>query len=158
MSEWRFCFNCGIGTQWMPKIGTTGYCSKCGIGDPVPKPPVEKLTWTEADMAIASGGTKHDSEKIRMELLSAHWVEGVGRVLTFGAKKYDAHNWRKGISFSRLLGAAFRHLYAILRGEDNDPETGLSHWLHLSCCCMFAYEMTLTRPDLDDRYKVEVKQ
>lgn len=64
-----------------------------------------------------------------------------------------AHNWRGGISYSRLIGAALRHLFAFMRGEDLDKESGLSHLLHLSCCIMFLYWMTVHRTDLDDRYK-----
>ena len=100
-----------------------------------------------------SEGIKHDSEKPRMDLLSSSWVEGVSDVLTFGARKYDAHNWRKGLARSRLLGACLRHVFAYLRGEDCDPETGLLHLYHASCCLMFASELHFTRPDLDDRYK-----
>jgi hypothetical protein len=93
-----------------------------------------------------------------MELLSHHFIEGVvSTVLAFGAKKYGEHNWRKGISQSRLIGAALRHTFAFLRGEDKDAESGLSHLYHAGCCLMFAAEMLHTRPDLDDRYKGEKK-
>lgn len=101
-----------------------------------------------------TGGTKNDSEKIRLELLSSSWLMGVGRVLTFGSKKYAAHNWRKGIALSRLLGACLRHVLAFLGGEDLDPETGLSHLYHASCGLMFASELYETMPkEVDDRYK-----
>lgn len=100
-----------------------------------------------------SEGNKHDQEKTRLDLLSASWIEGVGHVLAFGARKYSDNNWRKGIQHTRLLGAALRHTFAYLRGEDLDPETGHSHLLHASCSLMFAYELSQTRPDLDDRYK-----
>lgn len=99
------------------------------------------------------GGTKYDTGKARLELLSPLWLTGVARVLTFGAKKYDDHNWRKGFKQSRVLGAALRHIIAYIGGEDLDPETGLSHLYHASCCLMFASELRVTRPDLDDRYK-----
>jgi hypothetical protein len=99
-------------------------------------------------------GVKDDAEKNQLDLLSATWIEGVGKVLTFGARKYAAHNWRKGISRSRLLGAAFRHPFAYLRGEDCDAETGLLHLYHASCCLMFAAELHETRPDTDDRVRV----
>lgn len=101
-----------------------------------------------------SEGMKHDQEKVQLELLSATWLYGVGSVLSFGAKKYAAHNWRKGIQISRLLGATLRHVVAFLGGEDRDKESGLSHLYHASCCLMFASELHETRPDLDDRYKV----
>jgi len=100
---------------------------------------------------------KHDQDKPRMELLSPAWIEGVARVMAFGAKKYEDHNWRKGFKSSRVLGAALRHVFAYLGGEDLDPETGLSHLLHASCCLQFAYETQLVKPELDDRYKHEHK-
>jgi hypothetical protein len=98
-------------------------------------------------------GTKFDGEKVKLEYLSATWVTGVGKVLTFGAKKYEAHNWRKGIHLSRLLGACLRHVFAFMGGEDTDPETGLCHLYHASCCLMFASETHELRPEMDDRYK-----
>jgi hypothetical protein len=98
-------------------------------------------------------GLKYDTEKIPLELLDPVALEGLGKVLEFGKKKYAAHNWRGGISFSRLLGAALRHTFAIIRGEDNDPESGLPHVDHLGCCWMFLSNMMKTRPDLDDRWK-----
>ena len=100
-----------------------------------------------------STGLKFDLDKTRVELLDAEWLEGVGQVLTFGARKYAAHNWRGGISYSRLLGACMRHLFAILRGDDLDAESGLPHVYHASCCLMFLSWMMNHRKDLDDRYK-----
>lgn len=100
-----------------------------------------------------TGATKHDSGKPMMGLLSSLWLVGVAQVLTFGAKKYASHNWRKGINQSRLMDAALRHLASFNGGEDLDPETGLSHLLHASCCIMFAYELLQTHPQMDDRYK-----
>ena len=103
-------------------------------------------------MANATG-IKHDQDKPRVDLLDPLALEGLARVLGFGANKYAAHNWRGGISYLRLIGAALRHTFAILRGEDTDPESGLPHVDHLGCCWMFLSHMMKTRPDLDDRYK-----
>jgi len=101
-----------------------------------------------------TSGTKHDQHKIRMELLSPIALEKIAQVLTFGAQKYADHNWRKGIKWSRVLGAALRHLFAWARGEDKDPETGLSHLAHAGCCIMFLLEYELTHKNLDDRFVV----
>lgn len=95
-------------------------------------------------------GTKYDNDKVRMELLDAQALEGLAAVLTFGAKKYAAHNWRGGISNSRLLGALMRHTFAILRGEYIDPESGLPHIDHVGCCWMFLSNNMKNRPDLND--------
>lgn len=102
---------------------------------------------------ISTGGSKYDDEKPDMALLSSIALEEVAKVMTFGKKKYAAHNWRKGIVYSRLLAAALRHVFAFLRGEDKDPESGLSHLAHAMCCLMFCLEFTITKPSLDDRYK-----
>lgn len=102
-------------------------------------------------------GMKHDGEKPRVELLDALALEGIAAVLTFGAKKYAANNWRNGISNSRLMGALLRHGFAILRGERIDSESGLPHIDHLGCCWMFLSNNMKTRPDLDDLWKPEVK-
>ena len=98
-------------------------------------------------------GQKFDTDKPMVDLLDVEWLLGTAQVLTFGAKKYDKHNWRKGISYTRLLAAALRHLFAIMRGADVDEESGLKHVHHLSCCIMFLSYMMDHRPDLDDRWK-----
>lgn len=100
-------------------------------------------------------GLKYDSEKPRMDLLDADFLEEVAKVLTFGSRKYAAHNWRGGINHSRLIASAYRHLGAINRGEDIDDESGLPHAAHLGCCVMFLSSMMKTRPDLDDRWKAK---
>jgi hypothetical protein len=98
-------------------------------------------------------GVKHDQDKPRMELLDPLALEGLAAVLTFGAKKYAAHNWRGGIAYSRLTAALLRHVFAILRGEYIDPESGLPHIDHVGCCWMFLSNMMKTREDLNDLYK-----
>lgn len=102
--------------------------------------------------AIEPKGLKYDSEKPRMDLLDPSALEGLAEVLTFGAKKYAAHNWRGGIEYSRLIAAIYRHLNAINRGEDSDPESGLPHIDHLGCCWMFLSYFMKHRPDLDNRW------
>lgn len=107
------------------------------------------------DTKANKGGTKLDSEKADLSLLSSSAVFAIGRVMTFGKKKYSSHNWRKGIALSRLLAASLRHIFQFLAGEDKDPESGESHLAHAGCCIMMALELHETRPDLDDRYKGE---
>lgn len=98
-------------------------------------------------------GVKHDQEKPDMSLLSSVALRKVAEVMTFGKKKYSAHNWRGGIAYSRLIAACLRHITAYNGGEDKDPETGLSHLAHASCCLMMLLEFEETQPTLDDRYK-----
>lgn len=135
-----YCSACGV--QLLPGAG----CLKC------PTVPVFKFTFPPADLAVA---VKKDDGKNRLELLDPAWLEEVGKVLTFGAKKYEDHNWRKGFAWSRLFGAALRHIFAFVRGEDKDPETGLSHLAHASCCLMFLTNHYLTGIGTDDRWKAK---
>lgn len=96
-------------------------------------------------------GTKFDSEKPRMDLLDPDALEGLAKVLTFGAQKYDSWNWSKGIVFSRLTASLLRHLMAFQRGEDIDPESGLPHLDHIGCNWMFLSALSKRKPELDDR-------
>lgn len=98
-------------------------------------------------------GKKFDEGKEPMHLLDPYAQIMTAKVLEFGAIKYAEHNWRKGIQYSRLISAAMRHLNAINQGEDLDPETGLPHAAHLSCCAMFLTWMMKHRTDMDDRWK-----
>lgn len=98
-------------------------------------------------------GTKHDESKAQMELLSHAALEQIAHVMGFGAKKYGIFNYRGGIAYGRIIGAAYRHLGAFNSGEDLDPETGLSHIAHLGACSLMLLDMLREHPDLDTRYK-----
>jgi hypothetical protein len=114
-----------------------------------PAPPTKR-----SERQPAAGAVKADAGKLPLELVPTRPLEAVAAVLAFGARKYAANNWRKGLAFSRVYAAVLRHLFAWWRGEDNDPETGLSHLAHARCELDFLLEYTL-RPGgpgtLDDR-------
>lgn len=95
---------------------------------------------------------KHDDGKPPMELLATGALREVAKVMGAGAKKYGRHNWRKGMDWTRLHGAALRHIFAHLDGEDRDPETGLSHLAHAMCCMMFLLEYEQSKLGTDDRH------
>ena len=103
-------------------------------------------------------GIKYDVDKPDMSLLSPYAMYELAKVLSYGKVKYAAHNWRKGIERSRLISAALRHIFSYLAGQDKDPETGLSHLSHATCCLMFATELHVTMPDTDDRHVTEIPQ
>lgn len=100
-------------------------------------------------------GVKHDREKPRTDLLPIHALEEVSKVLTFGANKYADENWRGGMKWKRLAGAALRHIFSWLKGENKDPETGLSHLAHAACCLLFLITFEQTQTGQDDRYLYE---
>lgn len=83
-------------------------------------------------------GIKYDSDKIRLDLVPAEAIEAIGRVLTFGAKKYSANSWQNLDNFKeRYYSALLRHLMAWKRGETTDSESGLSHLEHAICNMAF---------------------
>lgn len=106
-------------------------------------------------MSQSTTGVKYDGEKPDMSLLSSVAIFKVAEIMTFGKKKYSANNWRGGITYSRLLAAALRHIFLYLGGESKDPETGKSHLAHAMCCLMMILEFEDTRPDLDDRFIIK---
>lgn len=103
-------------------------------------------------MTTDTAGIKHDDGKPMLALLPIEALIEVGKVMTFGATKYQAHNWRLGFKFSRVSSAALRHLFAWIAGEDKDPETGLSHLAHAAACVLFLLTYTLQNTGVDDRH------
>lgn len=90
-------------------------------------------------------GLKFDGGKPRWSLLMEGCnkaLAGVAAVLTFGAKKYEAHSWKQvENNKERYRDAMYRHLNAIESGEVLDPESGLPHWDHVACNALFLSEL-----------------
>ncbi|MEN5279268.1 dATP/dGTP diphosphohydrolase domain-containing protein [Brucella sp. TWI432] len=92
-------------------------------------------------------GRKDDSEKVRMDLIPPEVIFALATVLTFGATKYAARNWEKGMTWGRVFGALMRHMWAWWGGKapttksflfgDLDTETNYSHLWHAICCLAF---------------------
>lgn len=72
-------------------------------------------------------------------------------VFEYGAKKYAAWNWAKGMPWSVPAACAVRHCLAILRGEENDPESGRSHFGHVVCNIIMLAHYEYVYPEGDDR-------
>ena len=86
-------------------------------------------------------GVKYDKEKPDYSLIPPSALEDMVKVLTFGAEKYDRHNWKKLDNLEdRYFAAAQRHLWAVMRGETHDPESGEHHYAHALCCIMYLLE------------------
>lgn len=97
-------------------------------------------------------GLKYDAGKPRWDLWDLKFLEDVHAVLVFGEKKYGAWNWAKGMSYSRCFNAFLRHVWAWWwDGEEDDPESGLSHLAHATCMVMFIHGMRRRRAGTDDR-------
>lgn len=100
-----------------------------------------------------AGGLRYNTGKLKWSLVSWKALEPMVRVLMFGAEKYDDHNWKKGLSYVQITESLQRHMNAFIDGEDDDPESKLSHVGHILCNAMFLSYMFLFRKDLDDRFR-----
>lgn len=101
---------------------------------------------------LADGtGRKADAGKDPWELAPWDALRAVVAVLAFGAGKYGARNWERGLAWSRLYAATIRHLTAWWQGEARDAETGLSHLAHAACCVLFLLAFELRGMGGDDR-------
>lgn len=103
-----------------------------------------RTTYVGPDNTIPAGAKdsiayRFDSGKTDWSLMPWEAVEEINKVLEFGAKKYSSQNWRVGSGFSwtRVLSSLLRHTFAWARGEDLDPESGLSHLSHMGCNVIF---------------------
>ena len=156
-----WCYNCA---EEVPDVCVT-YNEKHaptsgGCGEKVyevPKRPSGRVGLLNKGMGggATDPGLKYDTDKPPVDLLETAYLEEVAKVLAFGAEKYERHNWRRGISVTRNLAAALRHVFRVLRGEDIDPESGLHHLAHAGCCLMFAWWTLAEKPEFDDRWKEE---
>lgn len=82
-------------------------------------------------------GIKYDEKKLDYTLVPWEAMDEVVEVLMFGAEKYSANNWKKVTPHERYEKAALRHILTYIKGEKNDPESGLSHLSHAMCCLLF---------------------
>ena len=73
---------------------------------------------------------KFDYGKLQYSLIPQEVMKELAKVLTYGADKYGAENWKLCDNKSRYVDALYRHLEAWRGGELLDKESGLSHLSH----------------------------
>ena len=75
--------------------------------------------------------------KLKWSLVHFESLNPMVKVLEFGAQKYSADNWKKGLDKKEILESMMRHLTALMDGQEKDPESGLHHIGHIQCNAMF---------------------
>lgn len=98
-----------------------------------------------------NAATKLDVGKARVDLIPADALLGAGAGFAYGERKYSARNWEKGMAWGRLVGSLLRHLFAWMAGEDVDPESGLHHLDHMTCCALMLSASVKRGIGVDDR-------
>lgn len=106
-------------------------------------------------------GLRYNEGKPRWSLVDFDSLEPMVRVLEYGADKYTvgdvsgADNWKKGFLTSEICNSLLRHIFALLRGEMDDVDSGLSHVGHILSNAMFLSYMIKEKPEFNDLIKSE---
>ena len=88
--------------------------------------------------------------KVPLALVPPSASAAIAKALQLGGNKYHPWNWRKArVGRMTYAHAIKRHLDAWIDGEDNDPESGLSHIAHVaaSACIVLDAEVFGTLED-----------
>lgn len=109
---------------------------------------------------MSENGKRHNSGKTRWRNVPLFLFEPVIQVGQFGEQKYATFNYMKGLPMLDTLDSLKRHLAAFESPyeSDEDPESKLNHLAHVAWNALIALHMLKTRPELDDRYKIEEKK
>lgn len=102
--------------------------------------------------------TRHNEGKLKWSLVDFKSLEPMVRVLEFGAEKYEVDNWKKGLKVTEVCESLLRHVHALMRGDNEDNESGLPHVGHILVNAMFLSYMIDNKPELDDRLQVELER
>lgn len=106
---------------------------------------------------------RYNNGKNMLSLVPTELIEGVGKVLSYGASKYTVkneqgeivvdgrNNWRSGLSWTSVIDSLERHLLAFKKGELVDMESGLEHLSHAATNIAFLLNYQHSHPELDDR-------
>ena len=105
----------------------------------VPNDPKIMLTEEEQERQLKKTAVKFDNDKVDWMILPYDALEEIVKVMEFGARKYARGNFAsgEGLEYTRVLNSLMRHILAFSRGEDLDPETGISHMAHAGCNVLF---------------------
>jgi hypothetical protein len=121
---------------------------------------MEKQEKKEKDITATTGkggGLRFNKGKLRFDLVEPHAFEDFVQVLTDGANKYFDRNWENGLTWTSVLASLKRHIQAIEKGEDYDPESGRLHISHAACNVHFINAFYYIFPQGDDRPKRYLK-
>jgi hypothetical protein len=102
---------------------------------------------------MSEKGLRFNEGKTRIDLVPPSAILALSDAMTDGAKKYSEHNWRKGMEWSKPYASAQRHMLAFWKGEDINPDSGVSHLAHAMANLAFLIEYMETHKQYDDRYK-----
>lgn len=102
-------------------------------------------------------GHRYDADKSRVELIHPTFILALGEHYAVGAKKYADRNWEKGMSWSRCIASALRHLLKFAMGQEYEIEViegkeyKMSHIIAVAWNCAALHYYMEHHRDKDDR-------
>lgn len=111
----------------------------------------EQLFCVAASVADFEEGDDLCAKEALSRLIQDGFLADTCAQFDFGAKKYKAWNWAKGMAWSIVLACIKRHWLALARGEENDPESGVSHWGAIGCNLVMLVHFAEFYKEGDDR-------
>lgn len=100
---------------------------------------------------MGTTGVRYNAGKTPMDLLPPAAMLELGEVYGAGAQKYSPNNWRKGMRYGICVGAALRHIFKWVAGEETDEETGCHHLAMAAWNCLAIVQWQFDDVGEDDR-------
>lgn len=121
--------------------------------------------WQAAPKHLAKKAVKDDSNpkdrlgalKVPLRLNPGVALVWMALVFELGAWKYGEYNWRnKKVRLTVYAEAILRHNFALMAGEDIDPESGLPHTAHIMACAAIIEDARACNALIDDRFEKDM--
>ena len=109
-----------------------------------------------------TAGLRYDAGKPDTSLLQWPALLEVAKVASFGAQKYDRHNWLKGMKWSKVSAPMMRHIIKFEMGQNKDlndageadkDHSGLYHTAHIAWNALTLLTYQILGIGEDDRAK-----
>lgn len=111
----------------------------------------QKFDYLQIASLDAASLTAPERDASTPESVLTEGIRATCAVWEYGAEKYAAWNWAKGMPASVPLACAARHLWKIsVEREILDDESGLAHGAHILCNLQMLSHILLHHPDLND--------
>ena len=102
---------------------------------------------------------KLDHGKLMYDLIPERCIEGLAKILTFGAKKYAPNGWKSvPDKDNRYYAAMQRHIIEHRKGNIYDDETGYLHLEHALCNIVFLLQTEYERLEYNGKDERDVDQ
>lgn len=84
-----------------------------------------------------SRGSRDNNGKPKWALVDFNALLPLVAALEYGMGKYGRDNWTLGLDRLEIIESMLRHVFALLRGENIDSESGVKHIGHVMANAMF---------------------